>query len=64
MLAGLAAAADGRLARAAPPTVKIEKPGQCVEPTAEMRRNHMNMILHQRDETVHRGMGVALVSGR
>ena len=56
MLAGLAAAADGRLARAAPPTVKIEKPGQCVEPTAEMRRNHMNMILHQRDETVHRGI--------
>ncbi len=28
----------------------------CVEPTAEMRRNHMEYILHQRDETVHRGI--------
>jgi hypothetical protein len=28
----------------------------CVEPTAEMRRNHMEHILHQRDETVHRGI--------
>ena len=52
IMAGLAAAADSRLA----PTVKIEKPGQCVEPVAEMRRDHMNMILHQRDATVHRGI--------
>ncbi len=28
----------------------------CVEPTAEMRRNHMQYILHQRDETVHEGI--------
>jgi hypothetical protein len=28
----------------------------CVEPTAEMRRNHMEYILHQRDETVHEGI--------
>jgi hypothetical protein len=28
----------------------------CVEPTAEMRRNHMEYILHQRDDTVHRGI--------
>jgi len=28
----------------------------CVEPTAEMRRNHMKYILHQRDETMHRGV--------
>ncbi len=28
----------------------------CVEPTAEMRKNHMKYILHQRDETVHRGV--------
>jgi len=28
----------------------------CVEPTAEMRRNHMNYILHQRDRTVHEGI--------
>ena len=28
----------------------------CVEPTDDMRKNHMNYILHQRDETVHRGI--------
>jgi len=28
----------------------------CVEPTAEMRRNHMNYILHQRDRTMHEGI--------
>jgi hypothetical protein len=28
----------------------------CVEPTADMRRNHMEYILHQRDETMHRGI--------
>lgn len=29
---------------------------QCVEPTDFMRRNHMDLLLHQRDETVHRGI--------
>ena len=28
----------------------------CVEPVGEMRRNHMEYILHQRDETMHRGI--------
>jgi hypothetical protein len=28
----------------------------CVEPTEEMRRNHMEYILHQRDETMYRGI--------
>jgi hypothetical protein len=29
---------------------------QCVEPEEVMRREHMNFILHQRDETMHRGI--------
>jgi len=29
---------------------------KCVQPVAEMRRNHMEYILHQRDETVHEGI--------
>lgn len=29
---------------------------ECVEPEDEMRRNHMEYILHQRDETVHEGV--------
>lgn len=28
----------------------------CVEPTEFMRRNHMEVIKHQRDETVHNGI--------
>jgi hypothetical protein len=28
----------------------------CVEPEDEMRRNHMEYILHQRDETMHQGV--------
>jgi hypothetical protein len=39
------------------PTVNITKPGEkCVEPTDVMRRSHMDFILHQRDETMHRGI--------
>ena len=29
---------------------------QCVEPTEFMRRNHMELIKHQRDATVHEGV--------
>jgi hypothetical protein len=29
---------------------------QCVEPTEIMRRDHMNLLLHQRDETVLNGI--------
>lgn len=56
IMAGLAAVAVSPQASAAPPVIKIEKPGQCVEPTAVMRRDHMKLILHQRDQTMHRGI--------
>ena len=29
---------------------------KCVQPEDEMRRNHMNYILHQRDKTMHEGI--------
>jgi hypothetical protein len=29
---------------------------KCIQPEDEMRRNHMNYILHERDETVHEGI--------
>jgi predicted CXXCH cytochrome family protein len=29
---------------------------QCVEETGFMRKNHMELLLHQRDETVHEGV--------
>ncbi len=38
------------------PVVRIEKGEACVAPAAEMRRDHMNMLLHQRDRTVRSGL--------
>jgi len=40
-----------------PLPVHSEPEGEkCVAPTDEMRRNHMEKILHQRDETMHEGI--------
>ena len=33
-----------------------EPEGECVEPEDVMRRNHMEFILHQRDETMQKGI--------
>lgn len=40
------------------PFPKIHEPEgkKCVQPEDEMRRNHMNYIMHQRDETMHKGI--------
>jgi [DsrC]-trisulfide reductase subunit J len=35
---------------------RVSEAQGCVEPTEDMRRNHMKYILHQRDETVHEGI--------
>ncbi|TAK43662.1 MAG: Hdr-like menaquinol oxidoreductase cytochrome c subunit [Betaproteobacteria bacterium] len=52
LAAGLAFAAG----RTAKPVVLIERPGQCVEATEVMRRDHMKLLLHQRDRTVRDGI--------
>ncbi len=39
-----------------PKATKSAGKDKCVLPVAEMRRNHMEHILHQRDETVHEGI--------
>ncbi|MDQ7016863.1 MAG: Hdr-like menaquinol oxidoreductase cytochrome c subunit [Gammaproteobacteria bacterium] len=38
------------------PVVPQGKGEQCVEPTADMRKNHMEYLLHQRDKTMHQGI--------
>lgn len=38
------------------PTILKGKGEQCVEPTDVMRKRHFDFILHQRDETMHRGI--------
>jgi hypothetical protein len=55
-VAGAADSGSREAERVPLPVVKIENSGDCVAPTAEMRRNHMKMLLHQRDETVHEGI--------
>jgi len=43
-------------AGASAPVVPTGKGEQCVEPTADMRKNHMEYLLHQRDKTMHQGI--------
>lgn len=50
-LAGAWAAAEVNV-----PRPKIVRGESCVEPTEIMRREHMKVLLHQRDETVTRGV--------
>lgn len=47
------AASSGRTPK---PTIVIEKGDKCVEDTAFMRKNHMKLLTHQRDETMHKGI--------
>ena len=54
-LAGAADADEKPVSRVPVPVVKIEQGGACVLPVAEMRRNHMRLLTHQRDRTVHQG---------
>lgn len=55
-IAGFADAQDKRASRVAMPVIKIEQGDACVAPTDEMRRDHMKLLLHQRDRTVHQGL--------
>jgi len=59
-LGALAAASGERAgtasARTPKPVLVIEKGDRCVEDTAYMRRNHMKLLLHHRDDTVHKGI--------
>jgi len=38
------------------PAMKIERGEACVAPAAEMRRDHMKMLFHQRDRTMREGI--------
>ncbi|MBE0614696.1 MAG: Hdr-like menaquinol oxidoreductase cytochrome c subunit [Burkholderiales bacterium] len=38
------------------PVIDIDKAGKCVEDTATMRREHPDMLKHQRDSTMHEGI--------
>ncbi len=52
----LARAGDSLLPDVPEAQRRVSETQGCVEPTADMRRNHMKYILHQRDETMHLGI--------
>lgn len=63
LLAGLAFASLSPVANAEPPLPEIPEANAqfsatqgCVEPTEDMRKNHMEYILHQRDKTLREGV--------
>ena len=57
LLAAPAVAADPAPASRVPlPNVAAAAPGKCVEDTAYMRRNHMELLKHHRDRTVREGV--------
>ena len=55
LLAG-SADAPAPASRVPRPSVETGEGGKCVADTEFMRRNHMKLLLHQRDETVHAGV--------
>ena len=44
------------IAAAPKPVIKIENPGECIAPVAEMRANHKSMLSHTRDRTLRKGI--------
>ena len=58
MFASAAAASDDyeRASRIPKPVETKPLGDHCVEPTEFMKRNHMKLILHQRDKTMHQGI--------
>ena len=51
-----APALAGEGGRMAKPGIEIANPGKCIAPVEEMRRNHMDMLKHQRDRTMRQGI--------
>lgn len=56
VLAGIAVLPAPTFAGTPKPVVEIANPGKCVAPPEEMRRNHMEMLKHQRDRTLRQGI--------
>ena len=55
-LGAVMASGGGDVAGGVEGSAKADKLDACVAPTAFMRRNHFELIEHQRDVTVHQGI--------
>jgi hypothetical protein len=49
-------AGDGLFPEVPKAKARFSETQECVEPLADMRKNHMEYILHQRDATMHEGI--------
>ena len=56
LLATATVAAPALAGTPLPDIPKAVKGEQCVEETGFMRKNHMELLMHQRDETMHEGI--------
>jgi [DsrC]-trisulfide reductase subunit J len=57
-----AGAAGDAGTRVSVPHLDAPRGERCVMDTAFMRRNHMNLLLHQRDRTVHEGVRTSAIA--
>ena len=55
-LASAVLAAEAAASRVPKPSVVVSAPGKCVEDTAFMVRNHMELLKHHRERTVREGV--------
>ena len=55
-MAALLAALGAAAGAGAPPQLDRARAGPCVQDPKEMRRIHMDLLQHDRDDTVHRGI--------
>ncbi|MEI8158183.1 MAG: hypothetical protein WCH60_15055 [Burkholderiales bacterium] len=56
LIGGAVYAGDASSVRVPQPVVESARGGQCVEDPAFMRRNHMKLLKHQRDDTLRGGV--------
>ena len=59
---GAVHAGDASTSRVPQPVIEAASGGQCVEDPAFMRRNHMELLKHQRDDTLRGGIRTARYS--
>ncbi len=56
LIGGAVHAGDASTSRVSQPVIELARGGQCVADPAFMRRNHMQLLKHQRDDTLRGGM--------
>ena len=56
IVAGAVHAGDVTASRVPQPVIEAARGGKCVADPAFMRRNHMNLLKHQRDDTLRGGV--------